>query len=297
MKCVVVGAAGFIGTHLVQRLSRAGHGVVGYDAPAAVAGAPEVRAWDVVRDAAAFEPCDVVWYLAQSPHYREFPRGGDDLFGVNVVGALRAAAAARDAGARAFVYTSTGSVYAPSFAPLAEHAPVRRDDAYALSKLTAEAALALVPGPLRAICVRLFGVFGPGQKTMLVPAIAARVREGRAVTIERRPDDPGDDGGLRISLTYVDDVTACLVQLGERALAAPDAVPALLNVASPEAVSVRDLAEAIGERLGRRAVFESVDKARASDFIADVSRLRALLEPRFTPFRTAIAATFAGRAE
>jgi UDP-glucose 4-epimerase len=291
MRCVIVGAAGFIGGHLARRLAASGQDVLGLDVVEPDDFGTEFRRWDAMREDLDLEPAEVVFYLSQSPHYREFPSGGDHLFGVNLVGALRAAAAASAAGAKLFVYASTGSVYAPSFSPMDEGSAVRRDDAYALSKLAAEEALRLAPRGLQVLCVRPFGVFGPGQKTMLVPAITARVRDGRPVTIERNPLDPNDDGGLRISLTFVDDVVACFEQLASLAAADGVALPGVLNVACAEAVSIRQLADAVGRRLGVPPRYELVERARESDFIADIGRLRGLVEPVFTPFADAIAST------
>lgn len=245
------------------------------------------RTLDVLNEAVALDPADAVIYLSQSPHYRDFAERGDHLFGVNVVGGLRAAKAAADAGAKVFVYASTGSVYGPSFEPLDESSPVRRDDPYALSKITAEDALRLLPDDMRIVCVRLFGVFGPGQQTMLVPALTGRVRRGEAMSIDANPQDAADKGGLRISLTYVDDVVASLTDICRRGVAGED-VPQVLNVAAPEPVSIRDVGEAIGAKLGVEPVFEDSGRARVFDLIADVSRLQAFGAPDFTPFRAAI---------
>ncbi len=94
---------------------------------------------------------------------------------VNVHSAVAIAEHARRAGAKRFVYASTGNVYAAGFAPFSEAAPVRRDDWYALSKVHAEEALALFRPQLDVVIARLFGVYGPGQKGRLVPNLLASV--------------------------------------------------------------------------------------------------------------------------
>lgn len=286
MKCVIIGAAGFIGRFLGTRLVRGGAEVLGLDAATVVLGdlGFALRRCDVVRDAPEIPAgTDAVYYLAQFPHYRSFPEGAGNLYAVNVAGALRAADAASAAGARLFCYASTGSVYRPAFAALREDHPVRRDAPYPLSKVAAEEALALVPGPMRCVCVRLFGVFGPGQRDRLVPGITTRLLRGDPVTLE----PPGTDG-LRISLTFVEDVAECLAKL---ASVAPDALPRVLNVAAPEPVAVRDLAHAAAEILGVEPRFEPARRPRDGDLVADISRLAALLRPTFTPWRDGLAAT------
>jgi nucleoside-diphosphate-sugar epimerase len=173
---------------------------------------------------------------------------------------------------------------------------VRRDQPYALSKRSAEEALALLAaagaGGMRVTCVRLFGVFGPEQAAGLVPGVVARVREGRPVVLERNPRDAADRDGLRMSLTYVADLAACLAALGEAMRDGRD-VPALLNVAGTEAVSIRRLAERAGAAIGAVPRFEEVDRDRESDYVADVTRLQHLLRPRFTPLDAALAGTVA----
>ena len=117
MKYAIVGASGFIGRHLLKRLKEQGHDVIGYDIhPCERTGVLPI---DVCNDGIVIAPgTEVVVYLSQSPHYRSFPEQADNLFGVNVVGAARVAAAAKKSGARLFVYASTGNVYTDSFAAM-----------------------------------------------------------------------------------------------------------------------------------------------------------------------------------
>lgn len=287
MNSAIIGASGFIGRHLARELARLGH-CAGYDLHAAQLADTRVDACDIARQAPALPVgTEAVFYLAQHPGYREFPTGGGELWGVNVTGALRAIEAARAVGARAFIYASTGTVYAPCFVPLSESAPVRRDQPYALSKVACEEALALVDQP-RTCCVRLFGVFGPQQATMLVPAVTNRVRQGRPITIEPHPSDSGDHDGLRISLTDVRDVCAGMIALSRRMLDGKD-VPRVVNLASPQAVSVRQLGETIARTLGTQAWFETAAQPRAGDYIADIALLRRTVDHSFTAFDVSIA--------
>jgi nucleoside-diphosphate-sugar epimerase len=229
-------------------------------------------------------PRDVrsVYYLAQSPALKGEPPRYEHLLAVNVVSALHAARAAREAGVRQFFYASTGNVYAPSFVPLRESDPVRRDNWYSLAKVQAEEALLLLGHGLEVTSLRLFGLYGPGQSGRLVPNLAEAVRARRAVTIEPNPHDAQDDGGLRLSLCHVRDAAAVLASLTECE------VPRFLNVASGEACSVRAIACAIGEALGVAPAFETSPRPRAFDLIADTAVLERLLAPRFARFRDGV---------
>jgi UDP-glucose 4-epimerase len=71
---------------------------------------------------------DVVYYLAQSPHYRQVPEYAAHLLSVNCVAAIQVASAAARSGVKRFIYASTGNVYAPTFSPVAETDPVQRHD-------------------------------------------------------------------------------------------------------------------------------------------------------------------------
>ncbi len=233
---------------------------------------------------------DIVYYLAQSPHYRQFPAHGGHLFAVNTAGALRAAEAAANAETKAFIYASSGTVYAPTLQPMTEDRPVRRDQGYALSKVCAEEALALIGGSMSILCPRFFGVHGPSQQGMLVQAIANRISQGQPVTIEGNPEDPEDIDGLRMSYTFVTDLAHCLIDLAEAMVSGRD-LSGPLNVAGPEAISIRRLAEGIGSVVEREPVFELADRCRASDYIADISRLRAAIDPTFTELGESIKRT------
>ena len=130
---------------------------------------------------------------------------------------------------------------------------------------------------------------------MLVPALAARIARGDAITLEPNPHDPGDQDGLCIALTHVCDVCTATRQLIERMVAGKQ-TPSVVNVANPEAVSIRELALGIAGRLGREPVFEVAPQCRPSDYIADITRLRGLIDHEFLPFADAIERTFPAHA-
>lgn len=292
----IIGAAGFLGTALSRTLHEAGCEVHGYgrsvDRPDHLPAGMHWHRCDVLTDAVHLPAETVaVFYLPQSPHYRDFAAHADHVLGVNTVGAMHAAKSARKSGVRCFCYASTGNVYAPSFQPLAENSPLRWDNGYALSKVSAEAGLKLVAGEMAVCSVRIFGLFGPGQTGMLVPKIHDRVVRREAITLQPAEEAERPTGGLRVSLCFVDDAARILFQLNSRCIGGDD-VPPVLNLAGPEPISLRRLAEEIGAAISVSPVFETAANRRAFDLHADVSRLQNLLQPQFTPFSEAIARTF-----
>lgn len=280
MNIVTIGAAGFIGHNLSRRAAARGHRVLALARSALDLPECKVRRHDVLQAAAAFPAgTDAVFYLPQSAGYRDFPEQADDLFGVGVLGAVRSAMQAREAGAKFFCHASTGSVYAPSFLPRREDAPVAGKDPYALSKLMGEEALDCFRPWLRVLHARIFGAYGPGQKKMLPMLLYERVRKGLPIFLAPSPD--GDREGLRVSFMYIDDLSDCLLGLAEQAVGGAD-LPSRLNVAGPEGVSLRRFAGTLAGQLGREALFTEVATPRASDLLADISLLRALVKPSFT---------------
>jgi nucleoside-diphosphate-sugar epimerase len=286
MRVLVVGSGGFIGRRLVARLLSASIDV--RQATSQQSGGIDPATGLLSPSFAVPAGTSAVVYLAQSPHYRQTPTLAQHLLNVNVVSAVRVAELARAAGVRHFLYASTGSVYAPSFEPLVETAPVRRDGWYSLSKVMAEEALALFRNDLDMTVVRPFGVYGPGQSSMLVARLIAAVGSGEEITLQRHPHAADDRDGLRISLCYVDDAVRILESLVH------GAGPPVLNLAGPKAVSIRELAETIGQVLGRSPKLQLVDRVREGDLIADISRLRTAVSAlEFTPLPQGICQTVA----
>ena len=152
MRCLVTGAAGFIGSTLTDRLLADGHDVVGFDdfstgQPEFLAGAGQNPRFRLIRgdalDAAALRPavagCDTVFHLAAHADVRS---GFDDprrdlernlLATSNVLEAMRAEGVARIA------FTSSGSVYGDAAVPTPEDAPFPvQTSLYGASKLACE---------------------------------------------------------------------------------------------------------------------------------------------------------------
>ncbi|MCE9546978.1 MAG: NAD(P)-dependent oxidoreductase [Planctomycetia bacterium] len=292
MRCIVIGAAGFIGAALVDHLAACGDHVLAIDHRASDAPSQAARhqTLDVARDDLRFADApDAVFYLAQSSAYRDFPERAGDLFGVNLVGAVRAASAARAVGAKWFAYASTGNVYQPSFAPLPESAATRRDEPYAASKLMAEEALALFRPRLAVSAIRLFGVFGPRQRRMLPVLVRQRIEQGEPIVLQPAPGEVEPTGGLRVSWTFVGDVVQRLRELAVAATSG-QSVPDTLNLAGPEPISLHQFAQTMGRALRREPRFEISATLRMFDLCADITLLRTLTGNTFTPFESAMAA-------
>jgi nucleoside-diphosphate-sugar epimerase len=278
MKVLVFGSRGFLGRCVTRRAQKAGIDVEEVSSSLGNGLDPETgllrKGFNISSDTSA------VIYLSQSPHSNEGADGLQHAIAVNAFAPVQVAAMAAKAGAARFVYISTGTVYGPSFSPLGESSPLRRDSLYALSKVHAEESLSLLRNRLNLTVVRPFALYGPRQSNRLVPKLAESIRQGRKVTLQPRVAGQSDseDGGLRISLCHVEDAADAILSF------AANDVPACVNLASPEALSIMQIAQSLGEQMGKAPEFQVDAQSRTHDLVADTRLLASCCPVEFRPF-------------
>lgn len=246
-----------------------------------------------VGGAAAWLPCDLsmpidptglptgvetVVYLAQSPHFRDFPAKADDIATVNLMNAQRLLDWGARHGVRRFIYASSGGVYGHGHQALHEDHPLPPQEQlgfYQTSKRCAEQFAECYAHLMHVIVLRIFFTYGPGQRPgMLIPRLVDSVGEGRPITLQ------GADG-IHINPLYVDDAAAairsCLdLQSSTR-----------INLAGPDVLSMRAIADEIGRALGRKPVFGSAP-GEPQHLIGDITRMRSILHAPAVAFRDGI---------
>lgn len=283
---LLTGASGFVGEALARRLSAQGQ-----------------RVTSLARDGASLPPnagvlrhdlgsgtplslpgdIDAVVHLAQSRSYRAFPSDAGKMFAVNVAGThelLMAAAAAR---VSHFCLISSGTVYDPFVGSLDEDAVLSPTNNLGATKLASEILARPYASLFPISTLRLFAPYGPDQTARLVPDLIGRIGRGEAVTL------PSSGGGMRFTPSYIDDI--CDVVLS----ALSEGWTGTFNVASPEILSIEDVAREIGSVLSREPVFERRDIA-APNLVPSLAKLgRQYDMSRFRRFADGIAATIAGR--
>ena len=283
MKCLVTGAAGFIGSHLCERLLQGGHAVVGVDAlvpyysPALKeANLAGLRGHDRFTFHKAdlrndpvdplLDGVDVVFHLAAMPG---LPRSWTDFDlyeSCNVSATQRLLeAACRKPGLHRFLYASTSSVYG-RFGSGDETLPARPISPYGVSKLAAEHLCRAYADEHRLplVVLRYFSVYGPRQRPdMGYHKFIQALLTGQPITVF------GDGQQVRGN-TFVGD---CV----EATVAALQALPGeTYNVGGGEAVTVWDVLHKLEVITGRKTALRR-EPPRAGDqryTMADTTKLQ-----------------------
>lgn len=227
MRAVVTGAAGFIGSTLVDRLLADGHTVVGIDnlsngrivnldAARVIPGFEFVEAdivsADLVSLLAAAKP-EVVYHLAAQIDVRRSVEDPEFDASVNVVGTVRLAEAARRAGVRKVVHTSSGgAIYGvPRTYPTQETEPAEPASPYAASKLAGETYLSSFRHLYGMDCsfIAPSNVYGPRQDPLGEAGVVAIFVKA---LLAGQPTKVYGDGSNTRDYVYVDDVVDAFVR-------------------------------------------------------------------------------------
>jgi UDP-glucuronate 4-epimerase len=267
---VVTGAAGFIGSHLVDALLARGDDVVAVDSftdyydPARKeenAEAFEVQRLDVADEPLDLSRVDGVFHLAAQAGVRPSFEHFDVYLRRNVLATQRLLESAVAAGVRV-VFASSSSVYGDAERyPTPEDADLRPISPYGITKLAAERLVAAYP--VDAVVLRYFTVYGPRQRPDM----------GFSLLIDALLEDREFElfGDPSRSFTFVGDVVEATIAAMERAAAG-----AVYNVGGGEEATLRE-AIALLERVSIRSVrIRQGERARgdARRTAADVTRIR-----------------------
>jgi UDP-glucuronate 4-epimerase len=289
---LVTGGAGFIGSHLVERLAARGDTVVALDNfdpyydPAvkrrnlrAAAREPGPGRFTLtegdIRDAAGLDALfaghrfDAVVHLAARAGVR--PSIADPLLyaDVNVSGTTQLLEACRRHGVGRFLFGSSSSVYGDSTAvPFCEEARVDRPvSPYAATKVAGEL-LAFSYHHLFGMdisCLRFFTVYGPRQRPeMAIHKFARHIMEGR-------PLQRFGDGRTERDYTYIDDIMDGVIKALDRVNGY-----AIYNLGESSRVSLAHLIELLEKEIGKRAVVETLPEQPGDVKMtcADITRAR-----------------------
>jgi UDP-glucose 4-epimerase len=257
LKALVTGGAGFIGSNVVKLLLERGHGVTvldnlstGYrvNVPEADVEFVEGSILDTDALARAAKGAEVVFHLAasvgnlraiQDPH-------ADSM--TNVIGTLNVLEAARAAGTRKVVYSSSAAIFGElKTLPIKEDHPIEPDSPYGVSKLAGEKHALCYPKihGMEVVCLRYFNVYGVNQRFdaygNVIPIFTTLLLKGQTLTIY-------GDGEQTRDFINVGDVARANVMAGEST-----GVVGAFNLGSATAITVNTLIRLLEEASGLKA--------------------------------------------
>ncbi len=292
MRAIVLGGAGFIGSHLVDRLLASGDEVVCVDSfitggrDNAQRHRGEARytflEHDICRPIPVIGPADAVFNLASPASPIDYARLPLETLEVGSTGTRNALELSRMAGAT-LVHASTSEVYGdPLQHPQREDYfgnvnPVGPRACYDEAKRFAEAlvtSFARVHGTKFRLA-RIFNTYGPRMRVddgRVVPAFVTQALRGEDFTVF-------GDGTQTRSFCYVDDLVSGLLLLFEKGDERP------VNLGNPVEMTLLEFAEAVRRAVGRGGAVRSVRPLPENDpkqRRPDITRARTLLgwEPR-----------------
>ncbi len=287
MKCLVTGGAGFIGSHLVDRLLEEGHQVIVLDnfstgrqgnlAHHSSSAALSIHQLDIA-DFEAIQPIfqDVDWVFHIAGLADIVPAIKQPLVyhRSNVDGTVSVLEASRLAGVKRFIYTASTSCYGiPDIIPTPETAPIKPEHPYALTKYVGEQ-YAFHWGKvykLPVLSLRLFNVYGPRSLTTGTYGAVFGVFLGQK--IHNKPFTVVGDGNQTRDFVFVSDVVNAFIIAAKSEIS-----DEVLNVGSGNTYSVNRLVEL----LDGDVVHIPKRPGEPNCTRADISKIRRLLgwEPK-----------------
>jgi UDP-glucuronate 4-epimerase len=291
MRILVTGGAGFIGSHLVERLLAAGHNVViaddfndFYDPAikrdniAAVRKDVAVHQIDL-RNAAAVrnlfhgQKFDAIAHLAARAGVRPSILNPRMYYDTNVNGTLHLLEAAALTRVERFIFASSSSVYGIcDQIPFSESFHLTQTiSPYAATKIAGEflcSTFSHLYG-MRVVALRYFTVYGPRQRPDLaIHRFTRRIQEGR-------PIDQFGDGTTRRDYTYIDDI----IQGTIAALKYEGPLFDIFNLGESDTIQLKDLIAAIEKALGKQAKINQMPEQPGDVPLtcADITKAKKLL--------------------
>jgi UDP-glucuronate 4-epimerase len=291
MRILITGGAGFIGSHLVERLLAAGHTLAILDdfndfydpqiKQANIAGfAKDVTIHHVdLRDSASVrtlfhrEKFEAIAHLAARAGVRPSIQYPQLYYDTNVTGTLHLLEAGRVTGLQRFIFASSSSVYGASkTVPFSEDQHLTQTlSPYAATKIAAEFLCSTYSHlyGLRVVALRYFTVYGPRQRPDLaIHQFTQRIYAGQ-------PIEQFGDGTTRRDYTYIDDI----IQGTMAALQYEGPLFDIFNLGESETIQLKDLIVAIENALGKKAKINQLPEQPGDMPLtcADISKARKLL--------------------
>ena len=211
---------------------------------------------------------EVIYYLAQSNKYKDFPGGADDMFNLNISSPFKLINWAINNKVKGFVFASSGGVYKTQNESLKEVFQINANipnGFYIDSKLSSEILLRNFSSFFDTfIIARPFFIYGRNQKRqMLIPRLIDSIIYDKQIFLNSKE-------GIKINPIYVLDAANAFEKMlelkGEH----------IINIAGDEIVSISSLSNLIANKIDKKVNFV-INKSDQNDLVADNSKMKELL--------------------
>lgn len=277
MKALVTGVAGFIGSHLAERLLRDGHDVIGVDDFSAgyyqnVPKGVKLFCKDVGNiNSDILVGVEVVFHNAASKKNICLKNPVRDME-VNGVGTLRLLQECVNSGVTKFVHASTGSVYGEVAGKITEDTPKNPCSYYGISKLAGESYVNYYSKYMNITILRYFHVYGDRQESSqefggVVAIFTEKIKQGRPLIVY-------GDGNQKRVFTSVGDIVEANIQAWTNSISSGK----IYNCASSHRTTINQLADILMEKYKKAVYIEYAEPLEGDiyEFNVDNSRISEL---------------------
>ncbi|MFX1514001.1 MAG: NAD-dependent epimerase/dehydratase family protein [Promethearchaeota archaeon] len=265
MKILLTGATGFIGCSLINALSD-NYEVIGFSRTKQKTKKYSSIFCDLKKQIPVVKDVDACIHLAALTDQETWHSNYLKVFQVNVIGTYKLLEMLKsNSKIKKFVYTSTGGIYGFSSSPLTEEKEAKPFDLNSLTKYLGEIICQYYINYFPVTVLRYFFPYGPGNSpTRLIPLLIHKIKNNKSIelNVSQKPI---------INPVYIQD----LVDVTIKALKKPGKF-SVFNIAGNEKVNIRELAEIIGQLIGKKPRFICTKK-KSQDIVADISKAKRLL--------------------